>query len=190
MTSDDAIEAALDEPIDFQLGICSRSTFDPSGCWLWRGSRSDRGYGLMKAYKKQVYAHRVSWAVFNGRSPRGLCICHTCDEPQCVNPEHLWSGTRADNNRDMELKGRRANAPAKNPRKGTDASWSILSERQVAWIRQQRRDTGARYSSLAYALNVPVRTVSNAATGFSWKHLNDIHPPATTRPWPKKGKPE
>ena len=187
MTCDDAIEMALLDSLDFQRTIRARSRNDDSGCWLWVRPQTTTGYGTLRSHKTLVRAHRVSWAVFNGRSPRDLCICHSCDTPLCVNPDHLFIGTRADNNRDMAAKGRRANAPPKNPRRGESASWSVLTEAQVIWIRKQRRGGLATCEYLGKILGISRKTIFNASAGVSWKHLNDMHPPATSRPWGKKG---
>lgn len=83
----------------------------PSGCWLWLGERAAGGYGAITVTngkeRTRVLADRFSWQLHNGEIPAGLKICHACDVPQCVNPEHLWLGTQQDNIRDMEAKGRR-----------------------------------------------------------------------------------
>ena len=77
-----------------------------TGCWEWQGPRDRRGYGLARWQGRRQKAHRVSLFRLN-IDCEGLCVCHSCDNPSCVNPEHLWVGTRADNNRDRDLKGRR-----------------------------------------------------------------------------------
>jgi hypothetical protein len=74
-------------------------------CWLWTGS-GDR-YGHVRLNGKIVQAHRVAWELTNGPIPEGLQCLHTCDRPLCVNPEHLWLGTRSDNMLDMVAKGRK-----------------------------------------------------------------------------------
>jgi hypothetical protein len=95
------------------------TTQTDTGCWIWLGSRqSAQGHGqlaiggLGKAGKRLVAAHRASWMVFRGPIPAGLIVCHHCDNPPCVNPEHLFLGTKADNTRDMVAKGRQKHGPA------------------------------------------------------------------------------
>jgi hypothetical protein len=78
------------------------------GCWLWTGSRRPPGgYGQFRSANQQmVSTHRFSWELHNGLIPPGLCVCHRCDNPACVRPDHLFLGTMLDNNRDMMAKGR------------------------------------------------------------------------------------
>ena len=75
-------------------------------CWLWVGAQNGKGYGRFGVNRKVVSAHRYSYETFNGPITDGMIVCHTCDVRHCVNPEHLWLGTVADNNKDMFDKGR------------------------------------------------------------------------------------
>lgn len=80
---------------------------DRSGeCWIWTGTTNELGYGLIHVGQRRVRVHRVSWEIANGPIPEGLCVCHRCDNPRCVRPDHLFLGTQADNLRDMCSKGR------------------------------------------------------------------------------------
>jgi hypothetical protein len=81
-------------------------TVTDSGCWEWSGSRDKRNYGTVSVVNRNVFAHRHSYEVFIGPIPDGHVICHRCDNPPCINPEHLFSGPQADNVRDMVEKGR------------------------------------------------------------------------------------
>ena len=77
-----------------------------SGCWLWVGVVNFFGYGQLYINSRYHGAHRVSWELHQGQIPIGLFVCHKCDVPSCVNPNHLFVGTQLDNMRDAKNKGR------------------------------------------------------------------------------------
>ena len=75
-------------------------------CQEWEGQRTPQGYGYTTFEGKHWRAHRLVWTLAHGEIPKGFYICHTCDNPPCVNIDHLWLGTPTDNARDREAKGR------------------------------------------------------------------------------------
>lgn len=85
---------------------------EPSECWEWKGAKGTGGYGIFSANGKAYRAHRFSYELHVGPIPKGMYICHQCDNPCCCNPAHLFAGTPTDNNRDRSRKGRN-NRPRK-----------------------------------------------------------------------------
>lgn len=80
------------------------------GCWEWDASKTTHGYGRLSICRKGVvrhcYAHHISWAIHFGPVPQGSCVCHHCDNPQCVRPDHLFLGDQKANMQDRDKKGR------------------------------------------------------------------------------------
>jgi hypothetical protein len=93
------------------------------GCWLWTAGTNKQGYGRLHIAGKATLAHRFSWTIANGVVPDRLCVLHHCDTPPCVRPDHLFLGTRQDNDTDKILKDR-------VPR-GERAGPARLTEQQV-----------------------------------------------------------
>lgn len=75
-------------------------------CWEWTAGVNNLGYGMIRDEKRMRSAHRVSYEEHIGKIPHGMCVCHACDNPKCINPKHLWLGTRKQNTQDMIDKNR------------------------------------------------------------------------------------
>lgn len=135
-----------------------------NGCWLWNGPTHRRsGYGMIHfgAYprRRKTMAHRVSWEIFRGPIPVGLCVLHRCDIPACVRPSHLFLGSHDDNMADMKRKGRaRVSVGVANPR-------ARLNEKDVVEIRRCAREgvdarvTAARFGICRWTVYRIVRRV-------------------------------
>lgn len=91
---------------DVLTRLMDRTVKQKNGCWEWQGTLTYDGYGRWGINKKKDGVHRSSYKIFKGEIPKGLFVCHTCDNRKCVNPDHLWLGTNKDNLDDMRRKGR------------------------------------------------------------------------------------
>jgi hypothetical protein len=140
------------------------------GCWVWQGTTSRNGYGLwttgVRPSRRTVQAHRLSWVIVNGPIPEGMCVCHSCDVPPCVNPEHLWLGTARENARDKVAKGRMRRGDSRGERNGH----ARLTEEDVRAIRA-RVAGGETQTALAVEYGVHLITVSQAVRRLTWKHV-------------------
>lgn len=127
-----------------------------SGCWLWTGAINDAGYGILLSGGRQVRAHRVAYELFVGPIPNALVVCHRCDIRACVNPDHLFIGTRDDNNKDMRKKGRAEHSDKHHAAK--------LTAEQVRLIRDGR----GRQSEIAAKYGITQSVVSRIRSGKAW----------------------
>jgi hypothetical protein len=137
----------------------------PNGCWEWQRSKDKDGYGYIKKDQKTTKAHRVSYELHYGPIENGLWVLHRCDNPSCVNPEHLWLGTAKDNSDDMIAKGR-AVAPKPNM-KGERNPNSRLTAEDVQWIRDNYR--WGRGPEFAKKFGVIPIMINRIVRGEAWK---------------------
>lgn len=139
-----------------------------SYCWKWIAAKNSKGYGLFKLdgrVNTPNLAHRVAWTLVNGEIPKGSCCLHKCDNPECVNPDHLFLGTQSDNMKDMVAKGRQ------NKAKGSSASNSTLIEDDVVKIKKLLLYGKLDHASIASMFGVSISNISTINTGRTWRHV-------------------
>lgn len=132
-------------------------------CWPYRGRRTEFGHGCIDWNGRPWGAHQIMYMIIYGQIPKGMCVCHTCDNPICCNPGHLWLGSPSDNSRDMWDKGR---GRVKSFR-GETHGMAKLTEADVLSIRGSvDSDT-----ELAKRHDVCALTIRNVRTRRSWAHV-------------------
>jgi hypothetical protein len=164
-------------------------------CWEWTGVKDPCGYGHIRIGQRTPGAHRVMWAIAHGEIPEDMCVLHTCDNPACVNLDHLWLGTQADNSADKVRKGR-ARSPAgdqhwsrlhpeRRPRgarngaytkpecvlRGEDNGFARLTAGQVREIRERYASGGCTHRGLAVEYGIGSSQAGRIVNRESWKHI-------------------
>lgn len=135
----------------------------PDGCWPWTGSINKRsGHGRIRVGGKLLLTHRFAYLLEHGEP--GACVLHTCDNPPCCNPMHLWLGTAQDNNRDRDEKGRNVN------RRGVEHGCARLTEDDVLQIRA-RCAAGQAQSSVARDYGVVAGNIWHIVNRKTWTHV-------------------
>ena len=132
-------------------------------CWVWNGYCNPDGYGQRKINGTTVRMHRASYEVFIGAIPEGMHVLHKCDNPSCINPQHLFLGTHSDNMQDMWNKGRHAFPTAKPGAK--------LSVKDVRDIKRLKGTISALALSKRYPVNG--QTIRNIWNGTCWREVNE-----------------
>lgn len=171
-------------------------TSNPSRCWEWTAGKTFGGYGQFQINQSPFKSHRIAYSLAHGAIPAERpFICHTCDNPACCNPNHLFAGTAEDNMQDMLKKGR-SNFPTgdrhgsrtkpgslpkgddhylrKDPTrvlKGSKMKHSILTESSVRDIRKRYEAGGITQRKLAEEFNVHFVTICNVVKRKNWKHV-------------------
>lgn len=140
-------------------------------CWIHPGNPGGT-YARISVGGKQIVAHVVSWVLHNGSIPNGMKVCHKCDNPRCVRPDHLFLGTHADNMRDMVEKGRHYRF------KSNTHPLSDLTAQDVLFIRESIASKKETMKSLSGKFGVTFQCIMRIVRGLSWKHIGG---PRTTR---------
>jgi hypothetical protein len=150
---------------------------DKTGCWEWLGSLNGGGYGRIligsrkDGTRRNISTHRLSYELSCGKIPKGMEVCHKCDNRICINPDHLFIGTHQDNIDDRERKGRNV------VYHGENKSNSKLTEQMVIEARLERENKKTSYQKLADKYGVCKKTIMCAIKGTSWKCVDFIPPP-------------
>lgn len=135
--------------------------FKEKDCWIWKGTRMHKknfNYGVFKVYGKQTLAHRVSYALYKEEIPDGMFVLHSCDNPPCVNPNHLRIGTIKDNNRDRSIRGR---SPLEK-----------LTRDEVKEIRESLANKSLNNKQISKKYNISYSYVSSIKHYRVWKDIS------------------
>lgn len=128
-----------------------------AGCWLWIGNQRQNGYGVITNAYQQLLAHRVAYELYKSPIPKGLVVCHKCDTPCCVNPDHLFLGTQKENIHDMMKKGR----------KRVQDGYTQFKPEDIIAIRADNR----RHKLIAKDYGCGRSTISTIKRNETWKHV-------------------
>ena len=136
-----------------------------SGCWEWTAALAGKGYGQIKVpgERRQMYAHRLSYLIRWGEIPKGKDVLHRCDNPRCVNPDHLFVGTSQDNHDDMKAKGRSTY--------GERNAQAILTEADIRAIRQLCEAGELSQWKIAKLFRIQQMEVSRIHRRVRWAHV-------------------
>lgn len=140
----------------------------PKGCWEWTANRHYKGYGLFGFGRKTHKTHRVAYRLTKGEIPDGIQVCHHCDNPPCVNPEHLFLGTNKQNSDDMMAKGRNKPLKGEANKGGGKLTWENVREIRAL------RATGLSQQSIADKFAVSQPMIGLIVRGEKWKEEDHI----------------
>lgn len=164
---------------NFEAFISGYEIDAATGCWIWLRNRSEKGYGRLRlAGRGKCKAHRVSWEIAYGPVPVGIYVLHRCDNPPCVNPEHLFLGTHADNMADMAAKGRA---------RGRIRKENLKYRGKLKKFAKEIRDkalSGEHLSHLAKQYGVSYAAIRGVVFHRQWK----TPPPVLKRGRPRKNR--
>lgn len=168
-----------------KMRFMAKVAIQENGCWMWQGALGKKGYGMFSVggsrnpdgtrRNSMRAAHRVSYELFKGPIPEhdshhGMCVLHKCDTPGCVNPDHLFLGTNADNVHDMDEKGRRVNTP----NRGSDHGNAVLDEAKVKEIMKLLESRSPTQRKIAEMYGVSFATINHIKTGRLWAHVTGV----------------
>lgn len=151
--------------MDMMQKLRDRVKVDENGCWIWQGFKDKRGYGFTRLGndRKTKSAHRFSYKTFRGEIPEGLCVCHRCDNPSCINPDHFFLGTHKQNSQDAAQKNRMTH--------GVRVNTAKLSEQQVLEI-TRRYAAGERTMVLVSEFGVSKHAIRRVLNKGNWRQVD------------------
>jgi hypothetical protein len=142
-----------------------------SGCFEWSGAKQANGYGRFRAFGKSMYAHRFSALLKFGIVRSDLDVCHSCDNRNCVNPEHLFIGTRKENMEDCVSKGRQAKGDKLSGfRCGESSPFAKLNAAQALMVRSMK-SAGIKTRAIAAEFNITTDNVRRIVRRDTWKEI-------------------
>lgn len=130
-------------------------------CWVWIAHRNASGYGTFKIGRESL-AHRASWLIHRGAIPAGMVVCHHCDNPPCVNPAHLFLGSRADNSHDRDRKGRTSRQDRDH---NTNRKLSVAAASEIRSL----ISAGVQQKEIAHRYGVSRQTITAVNVGANWR---------------------
>jgi hypothetical protein len=136
-----------------------------SDCWEWTGRKDKDGYGRIEFENRDRPASRVMWIVTNGPIPPGKQVCHTCDNPPCINPDHLFLGTNLDNVIDSIKKGRKIGFNIGETNNMTSLTGELVSQIRAEYAK------GTAQVEIGKLFAIPKVTVHNIVKRKTWKHV-------------------
>lgn len=150
---------------NYQFNLTKKFIINNNGCWEWTGLLSNLGYGKIGFKGKTKLVSRLVYEIFVGDIPKGLLVCHTCDNRKCINPDHLFLGTPKENMHDMIDKGRDKKC------KGISHPTSKLTEKDVLEIRSKYVPRKNSYPKLAKEFGVADTTIEKIIKRKAWTHI-------------------
>ena len=140
---------------------------EQTGCLEWIAGRNQQGYGGLEYHGKWWQAHRLAWSALKGEIPAGLCVLHRCDNPRCVNVDHLFLGTHLDNVNDCISKGRRTVLIGEQ----RPSAKLSASEVKIIRARHHRFDRSNSMQKIANDYGLALTTIARIIKRVTWKHV-------------------